>query len=304
MTKFFTYSTLLAGLALLGTTQQADAQQFTKRKQYTSVGVNLNAMNYFGDVNPQTNFASFKFGDTRPNLGISITHRYFPRISGRFGLSAGRISANDDNQSTTGDAYYRNNRNINFRNNIYEASAVMIVDLIENRNNYLKRPDFVPYLFAGVAGFYHNPQGTRDGGNTWKSFQGLGLEQGSDFSNVSFAIPFGGGVRYRVNRNLDASFEIGFRKTFTGYLDGVNGNYKGPTALGITNTSLSTAAAAADLTVTDAQYFGYYITKDHRGGTFDAEGVKRGQNKNDWYTVVGFSLNYILNPRIKNPKFR
>jgi len=290
MTKFFTYSTLLAGLALLGTTQQAEAQQFTKRKQYTSIGVSLNAMNYFGDVNPQTNFASFKFGDTRPNIGVSITHRYFPRISGRFALAAGRIAANDDNQSSTGDAYFRNNRNVNFRNNIYEASAVMIVDLIENRNNYLKRPDFVPYLFAGLAGFYHNPQGTRDGGQTWVDLQPLNLEQGNSFSRVSLAIPFGGGVRYRINRNLDASFELGLRKTFTGNLDAVNGNYRGPADLGPANE--------------DRYYFGYGITKDHRGGSFDAAGAKRGQGKDDWYTVVGFSLNYILNPKIKNPKFR
>lgn len=298
MTKLFTYSTLLAGLALLGSTQAADAQQFTKRKQYTSIGVSLNAMNYFGDINPQTNFASFKFGDTRPNVGISITHRYFPRVSGRFALAAGRIAANDDNQGTAvgTDAYYRNNRNMNFRNNIYEASAVVIVDLIENRNNYLKRPDFVPYLFAGIAGFHHNPQGTRDGGNSWVDLQPLNTE-GANYSNFSFAIPFGGGVRYRINRQLDASFEIGLRKTFTGYLDDVNSNYIGLAALGGDVNS-------------DRGYFGYGITKDHRGGTFDnipdANGKfpKRGQGKDDWYTVVGFSLNYILNPKIKNPKFR
>ena len=292
MTKFFTYSTLLAGLALLGSTQAADAQQFTKRKQYTSIGVSLNAMNYFGDLNPQTNFASFKFGDTRPNVGISITHRYFPRVSGRFSLAAGRIAANDDNQGNSPgtDSYFRNNRNMNIRNDIYEASAVVIVDLIENRNNYLKRPDFVPYLFAGIAGFHHNPQGTRDGGNTWIDLQPLNTE-GANYSRVSFAIPFGGGVRYRINRQLDASFEIGLRKTFTGYLDDVSKDYLGLAALGGDANS-------------DRGYFGYGITKDHRGGGFDQAGSKRGQGKDDWYTVVGFSLNYILNPKIKNPKFR
>lgn len=290
MTKFFTYPTLLAGLAVFGATQHADAQQFTKRKQYTSIGVNLNAMNYFGDVNPQTGFASVKFGDTRPNIGISITHRYFPRVSGRFGVNIGRVSANDDNQGTTGDAYYRNNRNLNFRTNIYEASAVVIFDLIENRNNYLKRPDFVPYLFGGVAGFYFNPQGTRDGGNTWTDLQPLKTEN-VDYSRVSLAIPFGIGVRYRITRSLDASFEAGLRKTFTGYLDDVSGNYAGLSALGGDPNS-------------DRGYFGYGITKDHRNGTFDAAGVKRGQGKDDWYSVIGFSLNYILNPKIKNPKFR
>jgi len=295
MTKIFTYSTaLLAGFALLSSTQQVSAQQFSKRKQYTSIGVSLNAMNYFGDVNPAKNFTSFRLGDTRPNVGLSITHRFFPRVSGRVALAAGRVTANDDNagSSVGTNEYFRNNRNINFRNNIYEASAVVIVDLIENRNNYLKRPDFVPYLFGGIAGFHHNPQGTRDGGNTWIDLQPLKTEN-VDYSLFQFSLPFGAGVRYRINRNLDASFEIGFRKTFTGYLDDVSSikGYQGLAGLGGDPTS-------------DRGYFGYAITKDHRGGTFDGPGAQRGQGKNDWYTVTGFSLNYILNPKIKNPKFR
>jgi hypothetical protein len=297
MTKFFTYSTaLLAGLVLLGSATQADAQQFSKRKQYTSIGVSLNAMNYFGDLNPNTNFASFKLADTRPNLGLTITHRFFPRVSGRFALAYGRITANDADNANVNDnnARYRNTRNMNFRNDIAEASAVMIVDLIENRNNYLKRPDFVPYVFAGVAGFYSNPKGKDQNGN-YVALQELQTE-GKSYSKTSFAIPFGAGVRYRINRNLDASFEIGLRKTFTGYLDDVNGNY----------ADLSGKSA-------EAQYFGGYaggtsgkgITNTSTGvaGGF-VPGAKRGEGHDDWYTVSGFSLNYILTPRIKNPKFR
>jgi len=298
MTKFFTYSTaLLAGLTLLGSTQQADAQQFSKRKQYTSIGVSLNAMNYFGDLNPTTNFASFKLNDTRPNLGLTITHRFFPRVSGRLALAYGRVTAQDRDNANPDDtnARYRYTRNMNFRNDIAEASAVMIVDLIENRNNYLKRPDFVPYLFAGVAGFYHNPKALDASGNNYVELQPLATE-GVSYSKTQFAIPFGAGVRYRINRNLDASFEIGLRKTFTGYIDDVNSNY----------VDLSGASATA-------QYFGGYaggssgkgITDNSTGlaGSFNP-GAKRGQGKTDWYTVTGFSLNYILTPKIKNPKFR
>ena len=297
MTKFFTYSTaLLAGLALLGSTQRADAQQFSKRKQYTSVGVNLSAMNYFGDLNPQTNFASFRAGDTRYNLGLSLTHRFFPRVSGRVVINYGRISGSDSKSANPGgeDSRFRYTRNANFRNDIFEASAVAIVDLIENRNNYLKRPDFVPYLFAGVAGFHHSPQG-KDANGDYVALQELKTE-GKDYSKTQIAIPFGGGVRYRVNRNLDASFEIGFRKTFTGYLDDVNGTY----------ADLSGKSA-------QAQYFGGFaggtggqgITDTSTGlGSGFRPGAKRGQDKADWYLVTGFSLNYILTPKIKNPKFR
>lgn len=299
MTKFFTYSSaLLAGLALLGSTEQANAQQFSKRKQYTSIGVSLNAMNYFGDLNPATNFASFHVGDTRPNLGLSITHRFFPRISGRFALAYGRVTADDNTNADKDDtnARFRYTRNANFRNDIAEASAVLIVDLIENRNDYRKRPDFVPYLFGGVAGFYHNPKAKGPDGE-YRELQSLKTE-GVDYSKFQFSLPFGAGVRYRINRNLDASFEIGIRKTFTGYLDDVSGNY----------ADLSTRAADDP-----ARYFGGFsggaagkgITSNSANlAAGFTPGAKRGQGKSDWYTVTGFSLNYILNTKIKNPKFR
>ncbi|MGI4740605.1 MAG: DUF6089 family protein [Janthinobacterium lividum] len=297
MTKILTYSTaLLAGFALLSSTQQASAQQFSKRKQYTSIGVSLNAMNYFGDLNPLTNFASFHAGDTRPNIGLNITHRFFPRVSGRFAVAYGRITAEDNTNANRDDinARYRYTRNANFRSDIYEASAVVVVDLIENRNNYLKRPDFVPYLFAGLAGFHHSPEGKDQNGN-YVDLQPLATE-GKTYSKFQFSIPFGAGVRYRINRNLDAAFEIGFRKTFTGYLDDVSGSY----------ANLSGATATA-------QYFGGYGSPTSPGGITNTStgvaggfipGAKRGQGKSDWYTVTGFSLNYILNPKIKNPKFR
>jgi len=296
MTKIFSYSTaLLAGLALLGSTQQSDAQQFSKRKQYNSVGVSLNAMNYFGDLNPLTNFASFHAGDTRPNIGLNIMHRFFPRVSGRFALAYGQITADDNTNANRDDnnARYRYTRNASFRNNIYEASAVVVVDLIENRNNYLKRPDFVPYLFGGIAGFHHAPEAKYTDGN-YVDLQAIKTE-GIDYSKFQFSLPFGAGVRYRINRQLDASFEIGFRKTFTGYLDDVSGTYAG-----------------ADKLISDkARYFGGLgpvgttITNNATNlASGFTPGQKRGQGKTDWYTVTGFSLNYILNPKIKNPKFR
>ncbi|WP_460584808.1 DUF6089 family protein [Hymenobacter arcticus] len=303
MTKFFTYSTaLLAGIALLGSTQHAEAQQFSKRKQYTSIGVSLNAMNYFGDLNPATNFASFHAGDTRPNIGLNITHRFFPRVSGRFAVAYGQIRADDNTNANRDDtnARFRYARNMNFRNNIYEASAVVIVDLIENRNNYLKRPDFVPYVFGGVAGFHHSPEGKYTDGN-YVDLQALKTEN-VDYSKFQFSLPFGAGVRYRINRNLDASFEIGFRKTFTGYLDDVNNKYVTPTI---------TSAEALYFSGFSGGQYGQGITNNAAGiaggfkpATDPTNSAKRGQGKTDWYTVTGFSLNYILNPKIKNPKFR
>ncbi|ALW84033.1 hypothetical protein AUC43_02310 [Hymenobacter sedentarius] len=300
MKNIFTYSTaFVLGLALVAT-PDADAQQFSKRKQYNSVGFSLNAVNYFGDVTPTTSFTSLRFGATRVGAGVSITRRFYPRLSGRFGLSYGRITGDDnlaaDEQGA--DSKFRYNRNMSFRNDLFEASAVAIFDIIENRNNYLKRPDFVPYVFAGVAGFYNNPKGLV-GKNTLGLSEGQYIAladlktegQATAYSKTQISIPFGGGIRYRINRNFDASLEVGWRKTFTDYIDDVGGKY----------------APVSNLSTPAAQYFGHFITKDRTNFPgFDAPGAIRGDkgNKTDWYIVTGVTLNYILTPRIKNPKFR
>lgn len=306
MKNIFTYSTaFVLGLALVAT-PEADAQQFSKRKQYNSVGFSLNAMNYFGDIVPVTNFTSLRLGATRVGAGVSITRRFYPRLSGRFGLSYGRISGDDAQAADPNDpdARFRYNRNMSFRNDILEASAVAIFDLVENRNNYLKRPDFVPYVFAGLAGFYHNPKGLV-GDNapsslakgSYVALSDLKTEgQATAYSQTQIAIPFGGGIRYRINRNFDASLEIGWRKTFTDYLDDVGGKY----------------ALESELTTDAQRYFGRGITRSQAGDftnflSKDTNNrTERGDkgNKTDWYIVTGVTLNYILTPRIKNPKFR
>ncbi len=311
MKHFFAYpSALLLGLALLAA-PEAEAQQFSKRKQYNSVGVSLNAMNYFGDLVPKPSFSSLRFGATRPNVGLSISRRFYPRVTGRLALAYGRILGDDAKSADASDPEqrFRRNRNMNFRNDIFELSAVGIVDLIENRNNYLKRPDFVPYVFGGVAGFYHNPKGEvkesvgdlRAG--TFVNLQPLGTEgqnlDGSSnkpYSKTQFAIPFGAGVRYRINRNFDASLEIGFRKTFTDYLDDVSTQYAG-VDLGSTAANYFGGVGGAENTITDridGEFAGFNKAKGQRGTP----------DEDDWYVQTGISLNYILTPRIKNPKFR
>jgi hypothetical protein len=293
MKQFFTHTlALLLVLALVAT--DASAQQFSKRKQYNSVGVSLNAMNYFGDITPKPSIPSFRAGATRPNLGLSYTRRFAPRISVRAALAYGRITGDDAKAADQNDpdAKFRYNRNMNFRNDILELSAVGIFDLIENRNNYLKRPDFVPYLFGGVGVIHHNPKGTDADGNIVK-LQPLRTEaQAKAYNLGQIVIPFGAGARYKLNKSFDLGLELGFRKTFTDYLDDVSGNY---------------APNRAALGSAQAQYFGWDITRNFPG-TYDRAaqgGEMRGKsNEKDWYTTLGVSVNYILAPKVKSPKFR
>lgn len=292
MKQIFTYTfALLLALSLVAS--EASAQQFSKRKQYNSVGVSLNAMNYFGDIVPKPSIPSLRFGATRPNIGVSITHRFTPRISARAALSYGRITGDDSKAADPNDpdAKYRFNRNMNFRNDILEFSAVGVFDLIPNRNTYIKRPDFVPYVFGGVAVFRHNPKGLNAEG-AYVNLQPLRTEgQASGYNLTQFSIPFGLGARYKLNKSFDVGLEFGMRKTFTDYLDDVSGNFADP----------------ARLTTPAALYFGRGITKSRSGefAGFDTPGQMRGkEDEKDWYTVLGVTVNYILAPRVKSPKFR
>jgi len=298
MKQIFTY-TLALVLALSLVASDASAQQFSKRKQYNSVGVTLTAMNYFGDITPKPSIPSLRFGATRWNFGGTFTHRFTPRISARAGLTYGQITGDDSKAADQNDSEgkYRYNRNMNFRNNIAELSVVGIFDLIPNRNTYIKRPDLVPYLLAGVAGYTGNPRGENRSGN-FVDLQPLKTE-GVAYNRGGIAIPFGAGARYKINRDFDIGFEIIFRKTFSDYLDDVSTNY---------------VSDRNQLASGDAQYFGWDITggggENDLGqpGTWsqgDQGRYQRGKsNEDDWYVTAGFTLNYILKAQVKSPKFR
>ncbi|QHL88393.1 hypothetical protein GU926_13500 [Nibribacter ruber] len=298
--------------------QDAEAQRFRIRNRYNSVSVSLNAMNYFGDVTPEADFTSLRLKSTRPSLAISYTRRFYPRLSARASFSWGRITG-DDAKSASPDEDEnapRFKRNLSFRNDIKELSVVGIVDLFENRRSYLRRPDFTPYVFAGVAVFHHNPKAYYDGGNAtfpnvasgWYELQPLGTEgQYSDadgypdpYSRIQFSVPFGIGARYRIDKRWDIALEIGWRKTFTDYLDDVSGTYANKTDLKNDEARLFSDRSAESGQPGVVNTGGY----PHING-YGMKGDQRGDiTDDDWYITTGVTLSYILRPTRKGPKFR
>ena len=75
------------------------------------------------------------------------------------------------------------------------------------------------------------PQGEYNG--NWYELQPLGTEgQGLEaypnkefYSLYEMAIPFGGGIKYAINESLNLNVELGWRFTFTDYLDDISGTY-------------------------------------------------------------------------------
>ncbi|TXK36634.1 hypothetical protein FVR03_17330 [Pontibacter qinzhouensis] len=319
---------------VLADVMDADAQRrFTARQRYSSVGVTVGAMNYFGDIVPKVNFSSFSTNATRPSVGVNFTRRVRPRVSLRGGFTWGRISGDDVNSNLGNEAENvgRFRRNLSFRNDIKELSGVAIFDLFENRNRYQLRPDFVPYGFIGVAVFHHNPKAyyergshpglseSQDIATGWYALQPLGTEgqytnlegTASPYSRIQIAIPVGVGLRYRLNRFWDLSLEVGWRKTFTDYLDDASRGYVSKSDI-LAGTSSNPRAAAIFSDRSAEGPFRSEVQPDPSGtpyGRLSGYGTPQNQTRgnrtdDDWYFTTSFQLSYILNTAPRRPKFR
>lgn len=317
---------------------EAEAQRFTKRKEYATVGVQLGASNYFGDLVPKSDFTSMRLGSTRPSIGINYTYRHFPRISSRVAFNWNRIAGDDSKAADTdeGANFGRYQRNLSFRNDIKELSAVAIIDLYENRNYYRRRPDFVPYGFIGVAVLHHNPKAYYEegshrlnGGSSlsaendiksgWYALQPLGTEgqfidapgtADGPYKRIQIAVPFGVGLRYKLDRNWDFSFEVGMRATFTDYLDDVSTAHVDKSLLNSDANRAKDRKASVIFSDRSSEIGDPKgIINDSGYGRQPKYGTSNNRTRgnssdNDWYVQSSLGLNYILNPRIRRPKFR
>jgi hypothetical protein len=277
-------------------------------------------MNYFGDLTPQAKILSTDLRFTRPQIGLNYTRRIGTRYSIRGSFAWGRLSGDDyTSQKPEGEARFRYTRNLHFRNDLKELSVVGIVDLFENRGNYLRRVSITPYGFGGLAVFHHNPKaqgavGSEDEGK-WVALRPLQTE-GKKYSSVQLSIPVGVGVRARLNDAFDISFEIGYRYTFTDYLDDVSknylgtGNYKSEQAEAFADRTTEPIAARVNeerdpvwqtLTGVDANGVG--------ANRFSSAGQKRGSKNKDIYIVTGIHITYVFHGKgifggRSNAKFR
>lgn len=314
-------------------TVDSNAQKSFKKYRYYSIGGCLNAMNYVGDLDPGPSFLSPNIKFTRYNLGITGLYRWKPRVSLRGTFSYGRIKGDDAESADYQEKnVYRLYRNLSFRNQIYEFKVDVVIDLFENSRRYTKRPDYTPYMFIGLAYFHHNPQGKNANGD-WVNLkdlhtEGQGLPGGpKNYSRNQLAIPIGLGFRYKLSKQWDLAFDIGWRFTLTDYLDDVAGVYYdkqkltdsyGDEARIMSDKSYAAYTSNPELAASADNHFSsspetYYPGQPHDQqdgwtgiSTYGQNGGQRGdlKGRRDVYIVTGFHLTYIFPGKVVCPKFR
>jgi hypothetical protein len=179
------------------------------------------------------------------------------------------LSGSDQNTSVERNLWQRN---LSFRSEIYELGGQVEYELVKIEKGFYRS---APYMFAGVAGFYFNPQAELDGRtynlNTYRT-------EGVEYSLMQVAIPFGLGFKLALSDKGNVGFEMGWRKTFTDYLDDVSKSYPSNIRQLIETNSIGAMLS-------------YRTPEIISDAPVVTNGAGRGNpDKKDWYMFFGLTL--------------
>lgn len=227
--------------------------------------------NYSGDLQDK----NFTFSQSHFAGGFGVSYDLSDRFSVRSGVTFGTISADDK--------YGRNKlRNLNFTSGLTEVNVGLEYYITPLADHAL-----TPYIFAGVAVYHFNPY-TRDSSGTKYflrplSTEGEGFVQGKNYYNLTqLSIPVGAGVKLSLSDNVNIGVEVGFRKTFTDYLDDVSSTY-------VDQNLLETNRGS---TAVELAYRGNELKN---GSPYPSTGTLRGSIKHkDLYYFTGVTASFRL----------
>ena len=197
-----------------------------KRGRDIIASIGTGTTTYFGDLKPNGDYFDPKF-----NLNLGLQYFFNTRISARVEAQWFSLEGADSETGENG----KINRNLSFVSNNYELNAVGIVQAFPNATRYYQRPAFNVYGFAGIGLLYFNPKAEYQGKKY--ALQPIQTE-GVSYSRVTIVIPYGIGIKYKINPFFNIGLEGGFRQTFTDYIDDVSSTY-------IDNSSFSDPIHAA-----------------------------------------------------------
>lgn len=203
-----------------------------------SISAGAGTAYYYGDLTD-----NFNNSFVRPAASLSLSGYILPSFSIRMGITHGYVGASDSQASNE----TRRQRDLHFRSFISELSLTGVYEILPDRDfgiSWKRQMHFTPYLFGGIAVFGFDPKAELDG--TWYRLQPLGTEGQfvgdngkAPYSLIQASVPFGGGISMRVSPHIGFSMELGYRSTFTDYIDDVSTTYPETDALSGVSGSIS-----------------------------------------------------------------
>ena len=231
--------------------------------------------NYSGDLQAK----AYTFDQSYFAFGAGVQYDITRNFSATSNISFFKVGASD--QYNSPDLVFRN---LSFQNNIIEWNLLgeyTFLDITEKK--------FSPFVFIGIAVFHNNPYAYDTlGQKTYLrplSTEGEGLAAfpgQKPYSETQFAIPVGGGIKFRISEDVVLAWELGFRKTFTDYIDDVSTHYVDQTLLQNAKGPLAVEMA--------------YRGNELKGGApYPPGGTVRGSSKyGDLYYYTGIRVSITL----------
>lgn len=186
---------LLFSFLFIGVTQGSLAQKY-------ELGGGIGLAAYSGDI-----IRKIDPGQLGPQVTLFGKRNFDNVWTLRVGISTAIIQAADSINPIDELARIRDGR---FRGGVIEGSAVMefnFLDFLRNDSEFR----FSPYAFFGIGYSIFIMKG-----NTYA------FEPSSRYNLSSVVIPFGGGIKYRLNDRWTLATELGFRPTLTDLLDKID----------------------------------------------------------------------------------
>lgn len=226
---------------------------------------------YYGDLCDGTDCFS-------PQLSTSVglSYRVNESIVLRGSLSWFRLTGDDAESDANG----RKKRNLHFRSENIELSAVAVYDIFHYQKMYRRRQLLSPYVFLGIGATYFNPRTYLevDGKKEWYSLRQYQTE-GVKYGAFALVIPYGAGIHIKATPHLGFDLELGLRWTSTDYLDDVSDKYAPQAQLDAIGKQLSDRTN---------EYYGNVAYVDRSG-------QKRGSPKyKDAYFTTQIRASYTL----------
>ncbi len=306
----------LTFLILICIAVNVSSQNFTRpgewKKYRKEVYISIGASDFLGDLGGRnkagTDFSpvdlNFALTKTAFGLGYRYKLQRWINVTTKFSYC---IIQGDDAQTKDP---FRNNRNLNFKSNIFELATRLEVGWESNKagnrygikktlNRRMKNNRHGIFLFGGIGVFYFNPKGRLPTGAYVKlrplHTEGQGLPDGpKQYSNYSICIPLGIYYKATINKQWTVGLEFSWRKTFTDYIDDVSTSYYDNNAIAAAYGT--TAAKMADPSLGNIPGASYP----------DATGVaaQRGDKDLDTYITLEVTVGYIFKQKRKRARLR
>jgi hypothetical protein len=251
-------------------TESLCAQKF--RNGITEIGFLLGGGNYFGDLAPE-----IVLKETNPAIGLFYKKHHSKYFSSRYQFLYTSISGDDKNFKAN--SY----RSLSFHSNIFELGYSLEFNFIGFgiNNNQHEKP-YTTYVFGGFNMFTFNPKAYLPSGDEVElrniGTEGQVLENKKKYSLIQPALNFGIGYKFNIKNYTVIGIELGFRKTFTDYLDDVKGTYPDFAAL---NAKQGTGAGD------------FSQPQTVNGNPPFPAGTMRGDpHLKDWYMVAGITISF------------